>query len=657
MGGGGLRAAGDSHVGHIRTSNEDSVIIDTRRGLYVVLDGMGGANAGDVASQTARDTIGEFIRANRRAATSGRVLLDAAIQAASRAVHTVGGSRHDRHGMGTTVVACLIESETRAVIAHVGDSRAYLLRGGRLIQLTRDHTIVAELVARGAISQEEAEVHAYKNVLSRNLGAKPDAKADFNELELKPGDRIMLCSDGLYGYASAEAMQYLLGSGDAPEHVSRDLIELALRGGGGDNVSVIVVETGGAAPTTTQVVRTNGAVAWWQRRQRFMVAAQERGVGRSPIAAGLGAPGEALELLAGSLCQAVFHDLEKSTGVNVWTFAHNLAIAWLGRGGAWAPLRGLLDALTGSARVVVEELRGSDAALARLLDTAVTRALVVAELAVGSVLADQLRVVDSELVEIHAKRQVEAEHRASTTGVGIRALTSPGMVAFTSAGTSSTTSSSGVGERTGFVEQVTIPFVSPHRAMSHDDGGSPEILGAVRGAIRAARAKAAKAPTPASTRQRAGKDDLHEVVDQVLASLEAIAASADGTAVAVMSAREIYGIRTVDEAGIGPLFDALDRARVMATAGVLGLGAAPHAVAAAMRRISIAHQRLVGACAHLAIDAAGPAKDKLREAQAETAELRKQVARWERKLGDLERKFATVIDPSRWWEKIPETAP
>jgi protein phosphatase len=608
-----VRAAGDTHTGHVRSSNEDAVIVDTRRGLYVVLDGMGGASAGDVASQTARDTIAEFIRQNRRSTTSGRVLLDAAIQAASRAVHQAASARQDRHGMGTTVVACLIESDKRAVIAHVGDSRAYLLRGGRLIQLTRDHTIVAELVDRGAISAEDAESHAYKNVLSRNLGAKPEARVDFNELDLKPGDRILLCSDGLYGYANAEAIQYLLGSGDAPEHVARDLIELALRGGGGDNVSAIVIETGGTSPSTTQLVRSSGSIAWWQRRERFMIAAQERGVGRSPIAASLGAPGEALELLAGSLCQAVFHDLEKSTGVNVWTFAHNLAIGWLGRGGEWAPLRTLLDGLTASARSVIEELRGQDPTLARLLDTAVTRALVVAELAVGSVLADQLRAADAELVEIHTGRQLEAERLAQS------------------------------GESKTFVEQPTIPFVSARRAMT-DESGKPEILGAVRGAIRTARARARGLAKP-------------DLIDETLTAIEAIATDTEGTAVAVMGARDLYGVRTVDEAGVGPLFDALDRTRILLTTAVRELTAAPSAVAATLLRVSVAHQRLVGACAALVIEAASPARDKLREAQAQTADLRLQVARWEKKFGELERKFSTVVDPSTPWQRIQETTP
>jgi hypothetical protein len=167
------------------------------------------------------------------------------------------------------------------VIAHVGDSRAYLWREGRLQTLTRDHTIVEELVDRGLLSADEAERHPYKNVLSRNLGAKPETRVDCLELELRPGDRLLLCSDGLYGYASADAIQYLLGSGDAPEHVARDLIDLALRGGGGDNVSTLVIEAPPAAPSSTQVVRTSGALAWWQKRQRFLQVASDRGLTRN----------------------------------------------------------------------------------------------------------------------------------------------------------------------------------------------------------------------------------------------------------------------------------------------------------------------------------------------------------------------------------------
>jgi len=261
----GVRVAGETHVGKVRTTNEDSMIVDAARGLYVVLDGMGGANAGDVASQTARDALLAFVT-QQRMQMEPKALLEAAIQSASAAVYGASQQDKSQHGMGTTVVACLVVDPKRAIVAHVGDSRAYLLRGGRLQVLTRDHTIVEELVERGMLSVDEAERHPYKNVLSRNLGAKPEARVDVSEVELKGGDRLLLCSDGLYGYASAEAIQYLLGSGDAPEQVARDMIDLALRGGGGDNVSTIVIEAPQAAPSSTTMVRTSGAVAWWRRR-------------------------------------------------------------------------------------------------------------------------------------------------------------------------------------------------------------------------------------------------------------------------------------------------------------------------------------------------------------------------------------------------------
>ena len=280
-----MRIAGDSHIGKVRTTNEDALIVEPRTGLFAVLDGMGGASAGDVASQLARDTIRDFVL-HRRVTLAPRELIEAAIVAASAAVHGEAQRHRDHHGMGTTVVACLVIDPQRVVIAHVGDSRAYLLREGRLQVLTRDHTIVSELVDRGLLTAEEAERHPYKNVLSRNLGAKPETRVDCLEVALRPGDRLLLCSDGLYGYAAGEAIQYLLGSGDAPAHVARDLIDLALRGGGGDNVTALVIEAPAASPSSTQVVRTTGALAWWQKRQRFLQVATDRGLTRNPIVRG-----------------------------------------------------------------------------------------------------------------------------------------------------------------------------------------------------------------------------------------------------------------------------------------------------------------------------------------------------------------------------------
>ena len=602
-----LRIAGDTHVGKVRETNEDSMIVDHQRGLYVVLDGMGGANAGDIASQTARDAIRDFV-AQRRAAMEPKALLEAALQYGSAAVWNAAQQSRERHGMGTTVVACLLVDQKRAIVAHVGDSRAYLLRHGLLQSLTRDHTIVEELVDRGVLPAEEAERHPYKNVLSRNLGAKPETRVDVVDLEIKPGDRVMLCSDGLYGYASTEAMQYLLGSGDAPENVARDLIDLALRGGGGDNVTTIVIEAPQPAPSSTQVVRTSGATAWWQKRQRFLQLAKERGITKNAICRGLD-PDEALDLVGLSLCQAIFHDLEKSTGVNVWTFAQNLAGGWFERGGDWKPLRALMDILAMSARTVVDEVRNADSQLGFLLDVAVSRALVVAELALGGLLAERLRQVDSDLIAIHGALQ-------ETMDTEIDAAAAE--------------------EDPRFIDQRTIPFMRPDRPVT-SPGMNSELIGAIEKTLTIARAR---------TSQRA------ELVRNILNALEQI--STDGTgnfSSAVLAARELYGVRTVDDAGVMPMFDALDSARIITASSVHQITASDGLRAKVLSAISSAHQRLVGAMTGLVLEAVAPYSEKLREAQVVTGELRDKVARAERKRSELERKFAGTVDQSMPWEK------
>lgn len=596
----GLRVAGDTNVGKVRTTNEDAMIVDPIRGLYVVFDGMGGANAGDVASQTARDAVRDFV-VQRRASMEPPALLEAAIQHACLTVFNAAQASREHHGMGTTVVGCLVVDLRRVVVAHVGDSRCYLLRAGRLQSLTRDHTIVEELVDRGLLSAEEAERHPYKNVLSRNLGAKPETRVDVLELELKPGDRLLLCSDGLYGYASAEAIQYLLGSGDAPEHVARDLIDLALRGGGGDNVSTIVIETPSAAPTSTQVVRTHGAVAWWQKRQRFLQVAKERGITRNPICRGLSAE-EALDLVALSLCQAIFHDLEKSTGVNVWTFAQNLAGPWFERGGEWSAVRNLVDILGMSARTVVDEIRAADSNLGFLLDIAVSRALVVAELALGGLLAERLRQVDADLIHVHA-------------AIGETIDTPPPET---------------------FLDQPTVPFLRPDRPVTHS-GLNEEVLSAITKTVTIARAR---------TSPRA------ELVKQILGALETIAADTSGNfAAAVTAARDLYGVRSVDDAGIMPLYDALDSVRIITASSVHQISVPDALRAKVLGALSSAHQRLVGAITGLVLEAIAPFSDRLRETQATTSQLRDQVARAERKRAELEKKFATTIDQSQPWDK------
>ena len=133
---------------------------------------------------------------SRRGKKAAPALIETALRAASAAVHSDAQRNRDLSGMGTTVVALYLVGKRRALLAHVGDSRAYVLRGGRLRLLTRDHTVVAELLARGALTSSEAAIHPYKSVLSRNLGGRSDARVDITEVELEPGDRVLLCSDG-----------------------------------------------------------------------------------------------------------------------------------------------------------------------------------------------------------------------------------------------------------------------------------------------------------------------------------------------------------------------------------------------------------------------------------------------------------------------------
>lgn len=246
-----LQIAGCSHVGKVRTTNEDRLVIEPRLGLCAVLDGMGGQLAGDVAAQLAADTVRTVVQ-QRAGELAPRELLEDALNTASAAVFSQANERRECRGMGTTIVAGLLvepaHGPAHIVIAHAGDSRAYLLRDGELQQLTRDHTVAEEWIAAGWLRREDADRHYGKHILARNLGMLATAAPDVVELALEPGDRLLLCSDGLHGMASAEAMQRALAAAARPGRIAHALIELALRGGGGDNISAIVI-AGGQPPS------------------------------------------------------------------------------------------------------------------------------------------------------------------------------------------------------------------------------------------------------------------------------------------------------------------------------------------------------------------------------------------------------------------------
>lgn len=225
--------ASASHVGRVRSSNEDSVHPKTSGSgaelMALVADGMGGAAGGEVASATALDAA---------LATDGD--LTDRIRAANRAVHALSVARPELAGMGTTVTIAHLRPDGQADFAHVGDSRAYLLRDGELRQLSDDHTVVAEWVKTGAITLDEAKTHPRRGMLTRSVGVAPEVAVDEFAERLQAGDRLLLCSDGLNGMVPDGLIRSLLGSG-TPEEAVWGLVEAANTAGGHDNITVLVV--------------------------------------------------------------------------------------------------------------------------------------------------------------------------------------------------------------------------------------------------------------------------------------------------------------------------------------------------------------------------------------------------------------------------------
>lgn len=236
------RGAGHTHPGNMRSSNQDVIVLQPDIGLYAVFDGMGGAAAGDIAARTGAEMLVNFIRWNiNDGKPLSRRLLELAIRAAGIAVFDAG-QEPLLGGMGTTVVACLIIDSSHVAIGHAGDSRAYRLHRGNLFQLTRDHTIVQELVEAGRLAPEDAERSPVRHVLTRNLGDKQFVKPDMLELDIEPGDRLLLCSDGLNNGISVEEIHRILETAGSPDCVAQRLVDRTLQGEARDNVSAIVIE-------------------------------------------------------------------------------------------------------------------------------------------------------------------------------------------------------------------------------------------------------------------------------------------------------------------------------------------------------------------------------------------------------------------------------
>jgi serine/threonine protein phosphatase PrpC len=238
-----LRFGGCSDRGRIRERNEDSFLFDEPLGLAIVADGMGGHRAGEVASQMAIELIYQKLQKCSPTERSAHTLREALTQASSQ-IYECGRKDVTKRDMGSTVVALWI-LESRAMVAHVGDSRAYLCRNGEVRPLTHDHTLVQELINAGRITPEEAETHRLRNVLSRAMGVADETEADLLEFEVESGDRIVLCSDGLYGYTTQDALYQLIQTPQDPTEKAGALIRLANECGGGDNITAVIVDISG----------------------------------------------------------------------------------------------------------------------------------------------------------------------------------------------------------------------------------------------------------------------------------------------------------------------------------------------------------------------------------------------------------------------------
>jgi protein phosphatase len=249
-----LKAIGLTHVGRQRQHNEDSYLVADEAKLFLVADGMGGHAAGEIASKIAVDAISEFIVHTKEDDGTwphaydehfGRATnrLMAALRLANTRVLEAMRKDARLRGMGTTVVACLADDSTMSV-AHVGDSRAYLIRDGALSRLTNDHSWVFEQVQAGMLTEAEAEKHPLRNVITRALGGALSVTPDASEVESRPGDVYLLCSDGLTGMVPEdEILRIVSENGNDLEAACQTLIDIANERGGLDNVTAILVKT------------------------------------------------------------------------------------------------------------------------------------------------------------------------------------------------------------------------------------------------------------------------------------------------------------------------------------------------------------------------------------------------------------------------------
>jgi serine/threonine protein phosphatase PrpC len=242
--------AAKSDLGRVRENNEDKFdwwepdspeVLKSLGRLYAVSDGMGGHAAGQIASEMALKTIGKVYYADP--AVDPRDALERAIRAANTLVHVTGRAVPSRAGMGCTIVAVALVGST-AIIGWVGDSRAYLVRGGAATCITEDHSLVQEQVRAGILTEEEAATSGYRNVITRSIGAEENVQPEFRNVPLSAGDAVLLCSDGLTGVVGDTEIGEAVCS-DSPSFACSRLVDVANEKGGPDNITVAILRVNG----------------------------------------------------------------------------------------------------------------------------------------------------------------------------------------------------------------------------------------------------------------------------------------------------------------------------------------------------------------------------------------------------------------------------
>lgn len=361
-------------VGSVREQNEDSLIVSPP--LFVVADGMGGHAAGEVASEIAVNTIAELAPDHADAEALGH-----AVEEANRDIINAAIAGEGREGMGTTVTAAILE-RNRLVIAQVGDSRAYLLHNGEMTQLTRDHSLMANMIEAGQITPEEARFHPSRSVITRALGNDPDTVPDLYEINVESGDRLLLCSDGLYSMLEDDEIAAVMRRVNDPQRCATTLVNGAIAAGGHDNVTVIIADAEGLAQ---------------QKRRRIAI--------RTKITIAF-----ILLLLVGIIAGAAYGG---------YTYLHNTAYLTATESGMVAVYRGVPgDVLGFSYSELVEE---TDVPVADLSPSAAER--ITEGMRVNSV-DEALQLVDSyreELKEQQAKAQAQADAKAARSAAAAAA--------------------------------------------------------------------------------------------------------------------------------------------------------------------------------------------------------------------------------------------